>query len=67
MSKFMDLMDEYLELRDDLKDAENNFASIGDRQYASKKLAAYRLAINDFVDSVQQSLTYVEKDVGDNR
>lgn len=67
MSKFMDLLDEYLELRDALKDADNNFTSIQDRSEAGMYMRDLRETINDLVYSVQYRLSSLEKDIGDNR
>lgn len=67
MSKFMDLLDEYLELRDDLKDADNNFTSIQDRSEAGMYMRDLRETINDLVYSVQYRLNSLEKDIGNNR
>lgn len=66
MNKFMDLLDEYLELRDALKDADNNFTSIQDRSEAGMYMRELREAINDLVYSVQYRLSSLEKDIGDN-
>lgn len=46
MDTFTELLDRYLDLRDELKDEENNFVSIQDRVFARQDLARYKRSLD---------------------
>lgn len=48
MNKFTDVLDLYLDLRDELKNEEDNFNSIDDRRRAREVLNDYRNELNKF-------------------
>ncbi len=64
MSKFMDLLDAYLELRDDLKNAEENFVSIDDRRAARERFHWYRDYLNTVIESIEVRLDVLEEETG---
>lgn len=64
MSKFMDLLDTYLELRDDLKNVEENFVSIDDRRAARERFQWYRDYLNMVIESVEVRLDVLEEEKG---
>ena len=60
MSKFMDLLDTYLELREDLKSEEENFNSIPDRRAARERMYWHRDYLNTIIDSIEIRLENLE-------
>lgn len=60
MTKFMELLDDYLDLRDDLKNEEESFNSIPDRAAARERLAFLRNYINVWIDSLDTRLENIE-------
>lgn len=60
MSKFMDLLDTYLQLRDDLKNAEENFTSIPERKAARERMYWHRDYLNMIVESIEIRLDTLE-------
>lgn len=64
MSKFMDLLDTYLELRDDFKNVEENFVSIDDRRAARERFYWYRDYLNMVIESIEIRLEVLEEGTG---
>lgn len=64
MSKFMDLLDTYLELREDLRNEEENFTSIPERRAARERMHWHRDYLNMIVESIEIRLENLE-DEGD--
>ncbi len=61
MSKFMELLDDYLDLRDELKDEENNFNSIPERRQARERLMYLRDYLDVFLASIEARLDFLEE------
>lgn len=63
MTQFMELLDDYLDLRDDLKNEEENFNSITERASARERLTFLRNYINVWVESIDVRLENIEDEV----
>lgn len=64
MSKFMDLLDTYLELREELKNEEENFTSIPERKAARERMYWYRDYLNTIIESIEVRLDVLEEEAG---
>lgn len=62
MGKFMELLDDYLDLRDELKDEENNYNSIPDRIAARSRLSFLRDYIDVWIESIDVRLDILEEE-----